>query len=287
MKPIRLVDPRVVLECGCGVALVLALLMPFFTVSAGSYVPVKAATSIVDAFPQEILADLFVAVALVALLLSVVRMLRASSGVLPMLLSLVTYAAAGALLAVLQLQWNDATSGWQMDAARFLGVDFSHSFGFWVYLGAAVIGGVVVLTELVWRPAARSESVADAALMPPMGVPAQSIAPTPLTSPIATLGSGRVTVVESGRPISEVVGLGETILLGRDSACRIRLADPRVSRRHASIQRVSAGWIVRDQGARNPTRLLQSGGASSDIVGEVHLASGQLMMGDALVTLHP
>ena len=98
MKPIRLVDLRV-LESACGVALLLALLMPFFTVSAQSVVPapVKVVTSIADAIPQEPLADMFVIVAVLAVLLTVVRILRPASGLPLMLLSLVSFVAAGVL----------------------------------------------------------------------------------------------------------------------------------------------------------------------------------------------
>jgi hypothetical protein len=47
------------------------------------------------------------------------------------------------------------------------------------------------------------------------------------------------------------------------------------------------GWSVRDLGATNPTRLLGASGTAQPIVGEVHIASGQLLVGDVLVTLFP
>jgi hypothetical protein len=316
VKPVRLVDLRILLEAACGVALALALLMPFFTVSAQNYIPVKAVTSITDAIPQEPLADLFVAVAALALILSVLRVLRPASGLLLMLLSLASFVAAGVLVAILQLQWSDATSGWQMDAARFLGVEFSHSFGFWVYLGAAVIGGGLVLTELASRLSGRPAMAVNPSFHPPAGslsqpllgaawaaggdapsapVPvreayAQSMAPimrAPADVAAGAAGAGRVVVVESGRSTAVVVALGQSVLLGRDAGCGVRLTDPRVSRRHTSIERVSGGWVVRDLGATNPTRLLQSGGTSSEVGPGVRVPLGQLLVGDVLVTLYP
>ncbi len=316
MKPVRLVDLRVLVESACGVALILAVLMPFFTVSAQSVVsaPVKAVTSITDAIPQEPLADLFVVVAALALILSVLRMLRPWSGVPVLLLSLASFVAAGALIAVLQLQWNDATSGWQMDAARLLGVQFSHSFGFWVYLGAAVVGGGLVLTELASRlikgpqpavysgsqplPGGPVEQPSGAAWAPvsdgraPVPVrqtlqPTASVVHAPPSTAARPIGAGRVVVMEAGRSTSVVVALGQSVLLGRDAGCGVRLTDPRVSRRHASVERVSGGWIVRDLGATNPTRLVGSGGSGPRCRPRSALASGQLLVGEVLVTLYP
>jgi hypothetical protein len=289
MKPIRLVDLRVMLEAACGVALALALLMPFFTVSAKSYIPapIKAVTSISDSIPQEPIADLFVVVAVLVLVLSAWRILRPPSGLAVMVLSLGSFAAAGALVAALQLQWNDATSGWQASAAKFLGAEFSHSFGFWVFLGATIVGGLLVVTELASRlitgPSSAVDSTpvpqADTQSIPTMRAPAGAAAPS--------AGSGRLAVVESGRSSSVVLALGQTVVLGRDPACGIRLSDPRVSRRHASIERVSGGWAVRDLGTTNPSRLVGSGGSSVEIGPGVRVASGQLLVGDILVTLYP
>jgi hypothetical protein len=179
MRPIRLVDLRVLLEAACGVALALALLMPFFTVSAKSFIPapIKAVASISDSIPQEPIADLFVVVAVLVLVLSAWRILRPPSGILVMLLTLVSFIAAGVLVAALQMQWNDATSGWQVSAARLLGVDFSRSFGFWVFLGATVLGGGLVLTELLSRALRHSTSAADAVMGPPGRHPSRRAPP--------------------------------------------------------------------------------------------------------------
>jgi hypothetical protein len=301
MGPIRVVDLRVLVEAACGVALVLALLMPFFTVSAQSIVPapVKAITSITDAIPQEPLADVFVVVALLALAVSVLRMFRPGSGYLLMALSLASFVAGGALVAVMQLQWSQATSGWHMDAARALGVQFTQSFGFWVFLGAVVVGGGLVITEFASRLVVRTEEPAHSRVpvgdAPPSAIspngayaqplPSGAVAPANVTAQVA--GAGRVVVAEAGRSTGMGVALGQTIVLGRDAACDIRMADPRVSRRHASIQRVDSGWVVRDLGATNPTRLVRSGGQAAEVGQGVRFDSGQLLVGDVLVTLYP
>jgi hypothetical protein len=289
MKPVRLVDLRVLLESACGIALILALLMPFFTVSAQSIVPapVKAVTSITDAIPQEPMADVFVLVAVLALVLSVVRILRPGSGLVLMVLALAPFVAAGVLVAALQMQWDSATSGWQAEAARFMGVQFSHSFGFWVFLGAGVIGGGLVLTEIVSRLVGRRASI-DPALAPLFDTqPVARSSRAPGRAAAEADGAGRLVVVESGRTNSVTVSLKQIVVLGRDSACGIRLSDPRVSRRHVSIERIGGGWLVRDLATTNPTRLVEAGGGTSEIGQSARLASGQLLIGDVLVTLYP
>jgi hypothetical protein len=231
-------------------------------------------------------ADLFVIVAVAALLLSAWRILRSPSGIAVTCLSLASFVAACVLIGALQLQWNDATSGWQASAARFLGAEFSHSFGFWVFLGAAVLGVGLVLTELLSRLINRPVGVDGTGRPTPDDT--QEIRPigrAPAAAAAGVAGSGRVTVVEAGQSTVHVVALGQTVILGRDPGCRIRLGDSRVSRRHASIERVSGGWAVRDIGTTNPTRLLGSGGAAVEIGSGVRVPSGQLLLGDVLVTL--
>jgi hypothetical protein len=292
MKPIRIVDPRVLLEAACGLALGLALLMPFYTVSAKSYVPVSAVTSIVDSIPQQLIADLFVAVAGLSLILSGWRILRSSSGFVVIFASLATFVAAGVLVAILQIQWNDATSGWQMDAARLLGVQFSQSSGFWVFLGAAVVGGLLVLTEVISWLIGLSKPAHDPAFVPRTDAPSEMLPVRAESSVVAetpesAAGSGRLAVLEAGRPTSTLVELGQSVILGRDPGCDVRLADPNVSRRHASIERVAGGWTVRDLATKNPSRVIGPGGSSFEVGMGVSLASGQLLVGDALITLYP
>lgn len=292
MKPTRLADLRVLLEAACSLALALALFMPFFTVSVKSIVSVTESAYVLDYVPQEPVADLFIAVAALALILSVWRILRSPSRAVVMLLSLVPFVAAGVLVAILQVQWSDVASGWQMIIARLLGAQSSQSFGFWVYLGAAVVGGVLVLTEVISLLIRFSAPVHDPAFVSRAAQQADKRAEDPLMPVSAgaapeTVGSGRVAVVESGQPTSRIVELGKSVILGRDPGCDIRLTDPQVSRRHAVIERVAGGWAVRDLGNTNPSRLMGSDGGSVEIGTGVSITSGQLLVGDALVTLYP
>ena len=157
----------------------------------------------------------------------------------------------------------------------------------------------MVITEFASRLVVRTEEpahsqvpVGDApsAAMSPNGAYAQplaSAAVAPANVTAQTAGAGRVVVTEAGRSTGMGVALGQMIILGRDAGCGIPLADPRVSRRHASIQRVDGGWVVRDLGATNPTRLIRSGGQAAEVGQGVRVDSGQLLVGDVLVTLYP
>lgn len=121
------------------------------------------------------------------------------------------------------------------------------------------------------------------------GAPAQAygVAPAGAYGAAGAAAAGRLTYVESGRASTMTVNPGEQVLIGRDPGARIRLSDPRVSRQHAIVQRSGNDWVVRDLGATNPTRLLGAGGASQTIQGEIRVSTGQLLVGDVLVTLFP
>ena len=58
-------------------------------------------------------------------------------------------------------------------------------------------------------------------------------------------------------------------LVGRDPGCDIVVSDGSVSRKHALVERRSAGWFVVDQGSANGTFL------DSQRVAESELRSGQ------------
>jgi hypothetical protein len=48
---------------------------------------------------------------------------------------------------------------------------------------------------------------------------------------------------------------GETRVLGRDAACDYSIADQTVSNRHAELVLRDDGWVIRDLGSRNGTRV--------------------------------
>jgi predicted component of type VI protein secretion system len=48
---------------------------------------------------------------------------------------------------------------------------------------------------------------------------------------------------------------GPRIVIGRGSSCELRLPDPSVSGRHASIRAQGAAWVLVDEGSTNGTRL--------------------------------
>jgi pSer/pThr/pTyr-binding forkhead associated (FHA) protein len=48
---------------------------------------------------------------------------------------------------------------------------------------------------------------------------------------------------------------GERRVLGRSNTCDYAITDPTVSTRHAELVRVGDGWLIRDLGSRNGTRV--------------------------------
>lgn len=63
-----------------------------------------------------------------------------------------------------------------------------------------------------------------------------------------------IATAEPAHPGCEVVG-DERILLGRSSACKVRLSDRAVSRRHALISMSGARWVLTDLSSRMGTYL--------------------------------
>jgi hypothetical protein len=107
----------------------------------------------------------------------------------------------------------------------------------------------------------------------------------------APSGSGRsaghLVVTEAGRSTSIVVQPGQRLLVGRDADAQIRVADPSVSFRHATIERRGHEWVVQDVDAVNPTRITDEWGTSRPVHGETAVASAQLVMGGVQVSLYP
>ncbi|MCC7363901.1 MAG: FHA domain-containing protein [Dehalococcoidia bacterium] len=110
-----------------------------------------------------------------------------------------------------------------------------------------------------------------------------------VTYPAGSQGSGaRVGVIDCGRPLPDLpIRAGQALLAGRDAAASVRLSDPRASRRHVEIMLDGNGWIVRDLGSVNPTRILSPYG-EQEVAGTVRRVShGQLAIGNSIITLYP
>jgi hypothetical protein len=97
---------------------------------------------------------------------------------------------------------------------------------------------------------------------------------------------GRLVVLEAGRSFSYTVRPGERMLVGRDPDAQIRLSDPRVGARHATIERRGDGWAIQDVDATRPTRLIDSWGTNRPVRGEMVIPAGQLVMGGVTVTIY-
>jgi hypothetical protein len=64
---------------------------------------------------------------------------------------------------------------------------------------------------------------------------------------------GRLVAVSGpGAGREEILG-GDTVLVGRSSACQIVVQDDQVSRSHAELRRQGGQWVVRDSGSANGT----------------------------------
>ena len=62
---------------------------------------------------------------------------------------------------------------------------------------------------------------------------------------------------EAGRPAPMVFppGRGTSFIIGRTQDCDLRIANLSVSRRHAQLDRSEDGWLLRDLGSHNGTRV--------------------------------
>jgi pSer/pThr/pTyr-binding forkhead associated (FHA) protein len=93
-------------------------------------------------------------------------------------------------------------------------------------------------------------------------------------------------VVEAGGLTILTVEPGERLLVGRDPDAEIRVSDAKVGERHATIERRGDGWAVQDVDAMKPTRLIDAWGTNRQVRGETTISSGQLVVGDVLITLY-
>ena len=118
--------------------------------------------------------------------------------------------------------------------------------------------------------------------------PEPPLAPAAPVVPVAQVDSAASLVVfEAGQSRSWSVQPGEQLLVGRDADAQVRLADPAVEPRHATIERRGNSWVVRDLQTESPSRLADATGSINPITGETTVESGQLLIGGVLVTLYP
>jgi hypothetical protein len=101
-----------------------------------------------------------------------------------------------------------------------------------------------------------------------------------------SIARGHLLVVESGRSTLITVEDTKRLLVGRDPDAEIRLADPKVGPRHATIERRGEDWAVQDVDALKPTRLIDAWGTNRQVRGETTISSGLLVVGDVVITLY-
>jgi len=98
---------------------------------------------------------------------------------------------------------------------------------------------------------------------------------------------GTIVVVESGKPTTHTVKPGQRLVIGRDPAADIVLADPSVALNHTLIERLGPGWMVSGLDDAKTTWLLDATGRAQPIEGRLGLRSGELLIGNCQVLLYP
>ena len=196
-------------------------------------------------------------------------------------------------------------------ASRFDSYVGDPGFGAWLCLLVAVAGVIAAVVRLA-SPKAFTPGgppYATAHFAPPFAqqypggwappypstpyvAPVPSMPPAPVSetagqAPDLSGSPGTLVVLVAGQTTTRMVRPGELLVVGRDPNSGIVLADPRVSPRHASIERREPGWLVRGLDVANPTWLLDATGRAQPIKGELGLRSGELLIGGAQVRLYP
>lgn len=93
-------------------------------------------------------------------------------------------------------------------------------------------------------------------------------------SPVSPIVA-RLTVAQTRAravAIGHAIELGQSTLIGRHPECALRLEDEHASSRHAEVQRKGAGWVIRDLGSTNGTRV-----NGRTVAGETSLSHGDLI----------
>jgi hypothetical protein len=97
---------------------------------------------------------------------------------------------------------------------------------------------------------------------------------------------GTIAIVEAGEEKPVTVEIGQTVVLGRDPASTIVVANDSVSLSHAMVGRAGPGWLVTSLDPSNLAYLLDPTGRAQPIEAELGLRSGVLLLGTCEVRLH-
>jgi hypothetical protein len=150
-------------------------------------------------------------------------------------------------------------------------------------------------TQQPWTPQ-QPWAPPPGAAQPPAGPPPperawppQPLTPTYPATAYSTAPDGtaaQLVVLEAGQSRMRSVRPGELLLVGSDPDAQVRLLDPAVQPRHATIERRGNAWVVRDLQTESPLRLMDATGSISPIVGETTVEAGQLLVASVLLTLY-
>jgi hypothetical protein len=116
----------------------------------------------------------------------------------------------------------------------------------------------------------------------PLAPPAGTEAPPPTVLDQPERAGWLLTLI-SGPDSGTAYPVGEKLVLGRDTGCDLVLNDPKVSRRHAVIERLAEGrYRLQDLGSSNGTFLLGQRVETAEIT-----PGAELRIGDTLMSLAP
>jgi hypothetical protein len=124
-------------------------------------------------------------------------------------------------------------------------------------------------------------------LAPTYPEPTSALPPYASSLPVGPVGSAaQLVVLEAGQTLVLSVQPGQRLLVGRDAYAQIRLADPAVQPRHATIERQANAWVVQDLQDASPSRLWDATGSLKPVIGATTVEAGRLLIGNVLLTLY-
>lgn len=124
-------------------------------------------------------------------------------------------------------------------------------------------------------------------LAPTYPEPTSALPPYASSLPVGPVGSAaQLVVLEAGQTLVLSVQPGQRLLVGRDAYAQIRLADPAVQPRHATIERQANAWVVQDLQDASPSRLWDATGSLKPVIGATTVEAGRLLIGSVLLTLY-